>query len=39
MSGFGGGDPERQANIAFALVVLAIVFVGGITLWFFYGLR
>ena len=33
----GGGDPERQANIAFLLVFLGIVFVGGLTIWLFYG--
>ncbi|HET7701023.1 MAG TPA: hypothetical protein VFM06_09185 [Candidatus Limnocylindria bacterium] len=33
----GGGDPERQANIAFALIFLGIVFVGGLTIWLFYG--
>ena len=32
-----GGDPERQANIAFLLVFLGIVFVGGLTIWLFYG--
>ena len=30
-------DPDRQANIAFALIVLGIIFVGGITIWLFYG--
>jgi hypothetical protein len=30
-------DPDRQANIAFALIVLGIVFVGGLTIWLFYG--
>jgi hypothetical protein len=30
-------DPERQANIAFALIVLGIIFVGGLTIWLFYG--
>ena len=30
-------DPDRQANVAFALIVLGIVFVGGITIWFFSG--
>ncbi len=29
-------DPDRQANIAFALIVLGIIFVGG-TIWLFYG--
>jgi hypothetical protein len=31
------GDPDRQANIAFALIVLGIIFVGGLTIWLFYG--
>ena len=31
-----GGDPERQANIAFILIFLGIVFVGGLTIWLFY---
>ena len=35
----GGGDPERQANIAFILIFLGIVFVGGLTIWLFYGAR
>ncbi len=30
-------DPERRANIAFALIFLAILFVGGLTIWLFYG--
>ena len=30
-------DPDRQANIAFALIVLVIIFVGGLTIWLFYG--
>ena len=30
-------DPDRQANIAFALIVLGIIFVGGLTIWLFYG--
>ena len=37
MGPFSGGDPERQANIAFLLVFLGIVFVGGLTIWLFYG--
>ena len=36
MSGFSS-DPDRQANIAFALIVLGIIFVGGLTIWLFYG--
>lgn len=34
-----GGDPEQQANLAFALIVVGILAVGGLTLWFFYGTR
>lgn len=34
---YAGGDPERQANIAFALIVLGIVAVGALTIWLFYG--
>jgi hypothetical protein len=30
-------DPERQANLAFGLIVLGIIFVGGLTIWLFYG--
>src|SRR5258708_7612920 len=30
-------DPDRQANIAFALIVLGIVFVRALTIWLFYG--
>jgi len=37
MSIFGQDDPERQANIAFALIVLGIVAVGALTIWLFYG--
>ncbi len=37
MSFFSPDDPERQANIAFALVVLGIVAVGALTIWLFYG--
>jgi len=37
MSYFSSDDPERQANIAFALVVLGIVAVGALTIWLFYG--
>ena len=32
-------DPDRQANIAFALIVLGIIFVGGVTIWLFYGAK
>lgn len=39
MSRFSGVDPERQANLAFALIVLGILGVGALTLWFFYGSR
>lgn len=34
---FSGDDPERQANIAFALIFLGILFVGALTIWLFYG--
>ena len=34
---FSNDDPERQANIAFALIFLGIIFVGGLTIWLFYG--
>lgn len=37
MSLFSSDDPERQANIAFILIFLGIVFVGGLTIWLFYG--
>ncbi len=37
MSYFSPDDPERQANIAFALVILGIVAVGALTIWLFYG--
>jgi len=30
-------DPEQRANIAFALIFLGILFVGGLTIWLFYG--
>ncbi|MGH2451710.1 MAG: hypothetical protein ACRDGE_10670 [Candidatus Limnocylindria bacterium] len=33
---FSSDDPEHRANIAFALIVLAIVAVGGLTIWLFY---
>jgi hypothetical protein len=39
MSRFSNVDPERQADIAFALIVLAILGIGGLTFWFFYGVR
>ena len=34
---FGGDDPERQANIAFLLIFVGIIAVGGLTIWLFYG--
>jgi hypothetical protein len=34
---FSQDDPERQANIAFALIVVGIIAVGGLTIWLFYG--
>jgi hypothetical protein len=34
---FSSDDPERQANIAFALIFLGILFVGALTIWLFYG--
>lgn len=34
---FSSDDPERQANIAFILIFLGIIFVGGLTIWLFYG--
>ncbi len=37
MSFFSSDDPDRQANIAFALVVLGIIAVGALTIWLFYG--
>ncbi len=37
VSYFSPDDPERQANIAFALVILGIVAVGALTIWLFYG--
>jgi hypothetical protein len=39
MSGFAGGDPERQANIAFALIFVGIIAVGALTIWLFYGAK
>jgi len=37
MSFLNSSDPDRQANIAFALIFLGIVAVGGLTIWIFYG--
>ncbi|HET8569595.1 MAG TPA: hypothetical protein VFM93_11495 [Candidatus Limnocylindria bacterium] len=37
MSMFSPNNPDRQANIAFALIFLGIVAVGGLTIWLFYG--
>jgi len=37
VSFFSSDDPERQANIAFILIFLGIIFVGGLTIWLFYG--
>jgi len=34
---FSSDDPERQANIAFILIFLGILFVGALTIWLFYG--
>ncbi len=34
---FSSDDPERQANIAFALIVAGIIAVGALTIWLFYG--
>ena len=39
MSFFSPDDPERQANIAFALIVLGIIAVGGLTIWLFYAAK
>jgi hypothetical protein len=39
VSFFSSDDPERQANIAFILIFLGIIFVGGLTIWLFYGAR
>ena len=36
MNPFSSDDPERQAAIAFALIFLGIMLVGGITIWLFY---
>ena len=37
MDRFTQNDPERAANIAFILIFLGIVAVGGLTIWLFYG--
>lgn len=37
MDRFTQNDPERQANIAFALIFLGIIAVGALTIWLFYG--
>ena len=37
VSFFDPSDPDRQANIAFILIFLGIVAVGGLTIWLFYG--
>lgn len=37
VSFFDPSDPDRQANIAFILIFLGIVAVGGLTIWIFYG--
>lgn len=37
MSFFDSSDPDRQANIAFLLIFLGIIAVGGLTIWLFYG--
>jgi len=34
---FSQNDPERAANIAFALIFLGIIAVGALTIWLFYG--
>jgi hypothetical protein len=39
MSRFTSDDPERSANIAFAVIVVGIIAVGALTIWFFYGAR
>ena len=35
MDRFTQNDPERQANIAFALIFLGIIAVGALTIWLF----
>jgi hypothetical protein len=37
MDRFTQNDPERAANIAFLLIFLGIIAVGGLTIWLFYG--
>lgn len=37
MSFFNSSDPDHQANIAFILIFIGIVAVGGLTIWIFYG--
>jgi len=37
VSRFTSGDPEQQANVAFALIFLGILAVGALTIWLFYG--
>jgi len=37
MDRFSHNDPERAANIAFALIFLGIIAVGALTIWLFYG--
>ena len=37
MDRFSQNDPERAANIAFALIFLGIVAIGALTIWLFYG--
>ncbi len=39
MGRFTPDDPESQANLAFMLILLGIVAVGGVTIWLFYGLN
>ncbi len=36
MNPFTSDDPERQANVAFMLIVLGILAVGALTIWVFY---
>ena len=37
MDRFSSDDPERQATIAFILIFIGILFVGGVTIWLFYA--
>ena len=37
VSFFDSSDPDRQANIAFLLIFLGIIAVGGLTIWLFSG--